>query len=46
MQELYSLSDLMSYILSFIPIGFLLGCFPFVVGLAVNGIIKIFKQVA
>lgn len=30
---------------SMIPVGFLIGMFPFIVGLVVHGIINIFKQV-
>jgi hypothetical protein len=42
--EVLALADAMQLFLWFIPIGFLLGCIPFVVGLAVHGIIKIFRQ--
>lgn len=44
--ELLSLGDMFNLLVSFTPIGFLLGFFMILVGLAVNGVMKIFKKAA
>lgn len=40
--EFSSVLDLMIHSISY---GFLLGCFPLVIGLAVHGVVKIFKSI-
>lgn len=38
------LEELTELFASCIPIGFLVGCFPMIIGVAINGIIGIFKK--
>ena len=37
--------SLVQLFVSFIPVGFLAGCIPMVMGLGINGMMKIFKRV-
>ena len=39
------LEELGKLFVSIIPIGFLVGCFPMIIGVAIDGIIRIFKKV-
>lgn len=40
-----NLVDLCVLFVSFIPVGFLLGCIPMAVGVVVDGVFKIIKKV-
>ena len=42
--QAFALKDMISIVLSFIPGGFLLGMIIVIVGLGINGVIKIFNQ--
>lgn len=42
--QAYALKDMLSIVLSFVPVGFLLGFAIILVGLAVTGLMKIFKK--
>lgn len=40
----YTVAELGTLFVSFIPAGFLLGCFPVLAGVAVQGLMNIFKK--
>lgn len=43
--EVLNLVDLGTLFVSFIPVGFLLGCIPMAAGIVVDGVFKIIKKV-
>lgn len=41
----FTIKDTSKLMISFIPVGFIASAIPLIIGLAISGIVKIFKQV-
>lgn len=42
--EVLSIEELAKLFIEFIPVGFLIGCFPMLIGFVQNGLMNIFKR--
>lgn len=41
---IYKLEEIFTMLCSAIPVGFLIGCIPVIIGLTISGILRIFKS--